>query len=348
MRWACTFNQISRMRTEAAANSPKCAIRVLRIIDLTQQQRPVMDIKAEEEKKEGSEKVVRGNDTGSEDGDGNETDSEDEELEDLPPEIAERLGDSLFDSEKELQDALVEAGIGDLPVVLVKGKPRLVMPSHQHNKFTTKYVTNFQYWTNGRWGKWGCCSGTHKIDLSNGKTRDPDLSYWGYSRCDPTCQEPLVEDSIPDVVIQFSWQNKMWYEEKALDDMMTLGLEKEGGALSTARPIMGYLIKVRFSKKRTLNGAIKGKKTQDMEGLDIYRLSHGTTLADARNPTNQNAELLKYTPNGQEVMIVIRPVDLDITGVSAMLCGEYTIRASEIFSQMERYQKSRQVRGLAT
>ena len=39
----------------------------------------------------------------------------------------------------------------------------------------------------------------------------------------------------------------MWYEEEVLDDMMTKGLEKEAGAVSTTRPSVGYLIKVRFS-----------------------------------------------------------------------------------------------------
>ena len=79
----------------------------------------------------------------------------------------------------------------------------------------------------------------------------------------------------------------MWYKEKALNDMMTKGLEQEGGTLSTTRPTVGYLIKVRFSKKRMLAGAIKGDKTQDMLGLDIYRLSHGTTVADAPRSNKQ-------------------------------------------------------------
>ena len=73
--------------------------------------------------------------------------------------------------------------------------------------------------------------------------------------------------------------------------MMNRGLETEKGPLSTTRPALGYLIQVLFSKKQTLPGAIsKGSQTQDMEGLDIYRLPHGTTLADARNPTNLRAE----------------------------------------------------------
>ena len=277
------------------------------------------------------------------------TDSDsDEELEEFSPEILEVLGDRRYESEEELRKALAEAGVSDLRVVLVDGKPYKIIPGHQHNKFTTKYVNEFGDWRKNYWGKWGTCSGTHKIHLSNGNSRDPDLSFWGYPRCNPECTEPLIEDAIPDVVIQFSWKNKMWYEEKALNDMMTKGLEQEEGTLSTTRPRVGYMIKVRFSKKRVLAGAIKGDKTQDMLGLDIYRLSHGTTLADARDPTNNDAEFMQYAPGGQEILIVIKPEDLGVTGFSALLCGSYRLKASDIFGQMEVYHKNRQARGLAT
>ena len=79
-----------------------------------------------------------------------EEDGEAEELGDLPEEIALQLGHGLFSSEQALQDALVLAGVDDLPVVLLRGKPRLVVPSHQHNKFTTKYVNNFEKRSNGK------------------------------------------------------------------------------------------------------------------------------------------------------------------------------------------------------
>ena len=154
--------------------------------------------------------------------------------------------------------------------------------------------------------------------------------------------------AIPDVVIQFSWKNKKTYEEGAIDDMMNKGLEVDGGALSTIRPRLGYLIKVRFSKKRTLAGAMKDSKTQDMEGLDIYRLSHGTTIADACDANNANAEHWRYFPCGPEVFISITPQDLGITGFWAVLCGEYKIKASHLFREMQEYQTDRQSAGLAT
>jgi hypothetical protein len=267
-----------------------------------------------------------------------------EELEDLPAEIAHQLRGRSFESEEALLAALVELGVGDLPAVLIEGKPRLVMPSDQHNKFTSKYVVNF---TKTK-GKWGFCSGTHKIYISTGGSRYPDLSFWGYPRCKPSLEEPMEEGSIPDAVIQFSWQNKLLYEEDAIDDIMNKGLKEDHGTASTIHPVLGYLIKVRFSKKRALPGAIKGSKTQDMEGLDIYRLQHGTTVADARDPNNPNAEHWRYAQGGQEVCITITPQHLGITGFWALLCGDYRIKASDIFDDMQRYQQKRQMKGLAT
>lgn len=304
-----------------------------------------MDLNLGEEKKDAREETGETGDTGKEGGATEDSDV-DEELVDLPAEIAARLRDRSFRSEQELQSALAEIGVGDLPVVLVDGNPRLVMPSDQHNEFTTKYVVNF---TKAK-GNWGLCSGTHKIHLSNGKSRDPDLSFWGYPRCNPSLEEPKNPGSIPDVVIQFSWQNKKWYEEDAINDMMNRGLEEDHGSPSTTRPALGYLIEVRFSKKRALAGAIKGSKTQDMEGLDIYSLSHGTTIADALDPNNANAEHWQYTRGSPEVLITIAPRHLGITGLWAWLCGDYTIKikASDIFDNIQEYHQGRQRKGLAT
>jgi hypothetical protein len=111
---------------------------------------------------------------------------------------------------------------------------------------------------------------------------------------------------------------------------------------------LGYLIKVKFSRKRRLEGAIKGSETQDMVGLDIYRLPHGTTIADARDPNNPNASHWYYVPGGPECLITITPGDLGITGFWALVCGEYTIKASDVFEEMQKFHRERQARGLAT
>jgi hypothetical protein len=79
-------------------------------------------------------------------------DCEDEELGDLPPEVLGKIADS-FNTEEELRVALDEAGFGDLPVILLNGKPRLVMPSEHHNIFTGSYNRKFAlFWAKNRWG----------------------------------------------------------------------------------------------------------------------------------------------------------------------------------------------------
>ncbi|CAB9524841.1 expressed unknown protein [Seminavis robusta] len=68
----------------------------------------------------------------------------DQELVELPDELMPSLrGKCEYTTEQELQDALVVAGLADLPIILVGGRALLKMPSDQHNKFTTKYVQNF-------------------------------------------------------------------------------------------------------------------------------------------------------------------------------------------------------------
>lgn len=278
------------------------------------------------------------------------SDEEDEieELGDLPQSIVERIGTS-FESEEALIAALVEAGVGDLPVILLDGKPRLVIPSDQHNAFTSRYDKKFSLFAKNRWGT---STATHKIHLSNGTSRDPDLSYWGYPQCRRDSEgllEPIgiAKGAVPDVIIQFSWRNKAEYEENAIDDMMNRALTRDDGD-ATTRPNVGYLIKVRFSRKRTLQGVRKGSRTQDVEGLDIYRLPHGTTMAHARDPNNTKASHWRYDPNGPKCFITITPGDLGITGVWAFLCGDYKIKASVLFHEMRQMQLERQRDGLAT
>mgnify|MGYP007080211435 CR=1 FL=1 len=292
-----------------------------------------MDRLRGEEKKDATEEAIgeEGSDTGSED------DQDDcEELGDLPPEIA-YLSDQVFQSEEALQEALDNAGFGDLRVVLVEGKARLVKHSDQHNAFTSDFVFDFI----STWRKWVYCTLTHKIHLLNGRSGDPDISFWGYPRCSKSPRTPYAlrptNRSIPDVVINFSWKNTRSYEEEAIDDMMNRGLEQHDGPLSTDRPRLGYLIKVRFSKKRP-----RGSRRQAMNGLDIYRLTHGTTIADACDPNNSSADHWRYLDGGPDLFITIKPQDLGITGVWAVVCGEYKIKASDLFNEMKDYHTKRQ------
>lgn len=227
-------------------------------------------------------------------------------------------------------------------------------PSDQHNTFTTEYVINNIDWCKSSIsGRWGCSSGTHKFHLSNAKSRRPDISFWGYPRCSkkpgtgiltPT---NLGKGPIPDVVIQFSWKNKKSYKEDAIDDMMNLGLEHDHGAPSTVRPRLGYLIKVRFSRKQKLPASVKDSETKTRYiGLDIFRLTHGTTIRDAQVANNPNANHWRYVPGGTEIFITFSPQDLGITGFWALLCGEYKIKASDLFQEIRDEHTNRQSSGL--
>ena len=77
-------------------------------------------------------------------------------------------------------------------------------------------------------------------------------------------------------------------------------------------------------------------------------MPHGTTIADAHDVNNLDAEVWEYTPGGPERFIVIGPQDLGITGIAAVLCGEYRMKASELFQDMQEYHIERQSDGLAT
>jgi hypothetical protein len=91
-----------------------------------------MNLLVEEERKDAAEAPGGGIDEKGGEKDSSKSEDEDEELADLPQDIAELLGSELFESEQALEEALVRAGVGDLPVVLVDKKPRLVMRSDQH------------------------------------------------------------------------------------------------------------------------------------------------------------------------------------------------------------------------
>lgn len=309
-----------------------------------------MDLPDEEEKKESpwEEQGEKDRKQRKDEGGGDSDDSESfSDGVDLPPELAKLLESQQYQTEEQLQIDLDNAGIGDLPIILVSGKPRLDMPSDQHDAFTSQYVFDFS----AGWSQWAFCTGTHNVHLQSGKTRRPDLSFWGYSRCEKNKRGKWIPinialGSIPDVIIQFSWKNNLDYEDNAISDMMTQGCEQDHGNRSQCHPRVGYLIKVTFSKKRLLNGAIKVTKTQDLHGIDIYRLPYNTTLQDAVNQTN-GASKRRYEPGDEDSEIVITPQDLGITAFWAIICGSYKLSVAGIYETMNEYQLQRQQKLLA-
>ena len=99
----------------------------------------------EEKKEEGTgNKSAVDSDAEIEDKNAPDSDSDDDdEWEELSPEILALLGgeDSRYESKEELRGALDKAGVGDLPIVLVDGKPCEIIAGHQHNDFTAHYVS---------------------------------------------------------------------------------------------------------------------------------------------------------------------------------------------------------------
>jgi hypothetical protein len=275
---------------------------------------------------------------------------ENKELIDVPMELSD-LREKDFNTDRALPKELDDRGFGDFRVVFLKdGTPRLFSPSDQRNSLTTHYVAHYNAFVDRR-GELGLCSGTHKVHLSNGKSRDPDISYWGSPLCreDPEDGIACLIDggALPDVVVKFSWDTSFDYDKLAIEDMLSKGLEYEGGPLSVDRPRLGYLIKVRFYDKRT----IAGKDTKDVIGLDIFRLPHGTTLDQALDEDDPSAEYSYYEPGAAELLISIGREDLGIPPADLLVEGssdEYAIKASNIYARVREYHEQCQMNGLAT
>lgn len=274
---------------------------------------------------------------------------EDTELVPLTDELKDVFGERKFQTEEALHDFMDQERIADFRVILVGEALYLRMPTDQHNDFTSSVCFKFAK----RHGDYGYVTGTHNVHLSVAKEykrKEPDVSFFGAPRCVPDEDGDLVpynKGAVPDVVLQFSWRNARGYQEDAIDDMMSYAVETERGPATLTHPRVGYLIKVRFKRKRTLPNALKGNKTQDIGGLDVYRLPRGTTVDDAINGNN-GASKFTYTPDDsdQNQTIDINPQDLGFTQPVAW--NGYQILVSRLFNEMNAYNKDRQRQGLAT
>jgi hypothetical protein len=269
---------------------------------------------------------------------------EDEELQEFPAEIVKAFEEKGFNfesicTEKEFLYKLDAAGYGDIRYVLLEsGQPRLIVPSCEH------CTVNFQ---RQRYS-WAMCGAPHRIYLDNGRGRDPDVSFWGLHRCSTDTHGGLDlrnSSAIPDVIIQFSWRNTLMYETNAIDDMMNHGLEHDDGPPSTSLPRLGYLIKARFAKK----GKRKADGKYNVIGVDVYRLPHGTTIAQARDPNDSAAQYWRWSPGDDEIRITVAPEDVGMpqsltsrsVGAASHLLGveyndDFILRASEIYGLMNR------------
>ena len=104
-----------------------------------------------------------------------EENEEDEEVRLLSSELAALFGDQSFETDASLQEFMHEKGIGDFRIILRHGKPCQVIPTDQHNTFTTDYVSEFAS-LHGR--RWGCATGTHNVHIGpTNSHREPDTGH---------------------------------------------------------------------------------------------------------------------------------------------------------------------------
>ena len=80
--------------------------------------------------------------------------------------------------------------------------------------------------------------------------------------------------------------------------------------------------------------------TQDLAGMDMYRLPHGTTVEDAINGVNGARKFTYVDGGGTDGEIVITPTDLGLTEPCDW--NGFAMQASTIFREMNDYHKERQ------
>jgi hypothetical protein len=189
-----------------------------------------------------------------------------------------------------------------------EGKAWFNAPGDEHNTVTSWITGQFTLWSKRRWGY---ASATNKVRLNNQKSVDPDISFWGYTKCrwEYGFFHVKLGDMTPDVCIQFCWKNSWAYEENAMNDLMNR-------AVATPNPDVrvGYLIKMRFE-----NG-----QTKPPTGLDVYKVPRGTTVADALENRN-GAQHMTYTPGTGDLSIEITASDLGITGFGGFFCTPFKV-----------------------
>ena len=102
--------------------------------------------------------------------------------EDDDNELSRLFGNRTFDTEASLQEFMNENGIGDFRIVLYEGTggPLQLLPTDQHNKFTSDYVYQFI----ADRSRWGYATGTHNIHLATSH-RELDISFFWISALHP-------------------------------------------------------------------------------------------------------------------------------------------------------------------
>jgi hypothetical protein len=243
-------------------------------------------------------------------------------FQELPEDLPEVLDNSVFENDNYFEVALVELKIADFPLVL--GDNGKVCYYNPHEYLEHKAARNFIVNKFLNWALFkgqGCrkfqlyprtttgwSTPTHKLGRKT-KTRLPDVSFWGRSKCelesgDGGARNPLkvllVDDPQPvevhpHVVIQvdISFDDEDCYEVDAIND-----LANHAVAGRETQPNLAVLIKLHE----------KGRPGAQA-GFDIYYLPTGTFLENALNGTKR-AKHVVYNHGGSDALMTVTEQDL--------------------------------------
>mmetsp|Transcript_14316 Transcript_14316/g.39819 ORF Transcript_14316/g.39819 Transcript_14316/m.39819 type:complete len:295 (+) Transcript_14316:100-984(+) len=244
---------------------------------------------------------------------------------------ADSLSDRRFESLDEVHDLLGELGLTDSKYKL-NNDGFAVMPGKRHNRGTKHLGKQLDGWNKGwskGWlGSWGEVSNDNVMQVpgftpsGRHKQREPDVAFWAYPRCEKIDGTYVAMDRPdganfdvdPDVVFQFSDGNTFAKEEEAMNLIMIggIGAGNEG-------PRVGFLLKLREVAGNTM-------------GIDIYKVPHGRTVADAMNQANGATHIVYTHGQAADVIIETTPEEMGIDGIWTHLCPSFKLSMKKLWA----------------
>lgn len=258
----------------------------------------------------------------------------------IPEEVAEAqegLPDGLrgrrFNDFYELQQAAEELEYGDTRFTL-DGNGYAIMPSPEHGRACDFLRDELDDLSKGWLGRWGKAKSDNAQEVNRPtrrnptSRREPDAAFWGYQKCEyvkPGNRRIYKVKKVPgsrynfdpDVVINFSWENKWEAEVNAMNDMMNIG----GLGNTNVQPHVGFLIKI-----------IKSGNPRVATGLNIYRIPRGCTVDDAINGTNGASHFVYTHGQMNDVFIEITPEELGFEGRWARVSPSFRLSMKELWA----------------
>jgi hypothetical protein len=243
------------------------------------------------------------------------------------PDAIDSITARCYGSLDELHDTLEELGCSDWKFKLDENG-FAVMPGYFQNNATEYFRDRLDAWSKGWVGRWGKARSKNVMQVpgftptGRQRQREPDVAFWGYPLCEkiedlymPKDRPDGADFSIdPDVAFQFSYGTSFPTEEANMDLIMAAGIGK-----GNQGPRVGFLIKIQFASGNAV-------------GMDIYKVPHNCTVADALNQTN-GATHMTYT-HGQaaDLSIEISPEEMGIEGMWAHICPSFKLSMKKLFA----------------